>query len=248
MDYHQLVPCRLLPLAVASFVLTACFDSGMVLPPEPPDLGDDDDVAEPTPVDTGLCGFEDNDLAGFGHPGESSWFPPDGGKIAIVQEGWDFSGLDGERDIQFFGQRAVLMRSNDMGDPESVAVIPTNHFRPQNPSFVMEQLSEVDSSGIDLSVHILGEDETVLEERQLEVHTGGYVPALLDEHQPIEGYDYITVDSAMPGEFTRTSIDVSDYTGEVIQLEFRQHTLVELNGFFTLLDNLCDGEPIEETR
>ena len=130
-------------------------------------------------------------------------------------------------------------------EQDSVAVLTTNPFVPQHPVFVMEQLSEVGEEGIALDLWVLDEDGELLEERELPVHTGGYVPALMPFHDPIEAFPEIDTESAQLGEFTRSLVDVEDYADQTIQLQFRQHTRIEGNGFFTLLDNLCDGEPTD---
>ena len=214
------------------------------------DLGDPDfapDLSDMTTVDPASCGFEDNDLADFGHPGEVLYIAPEGGKVAIVEQHANYSALDGEAGVDFHGNYALLIRSNDAGDPGSMGVVRTLPFVPQNPLFVMDQLSEVDGEGIVLRVRVLTSGGELLEEHSLEVLTGGYVPALEEWHEPISGFPEITLDSATPGEFTRQYLDMSTWheAGEEIVLEFLQHTLVENNGFFTLLDNLCDGLPEE---
>ena len=203
------------------------------------------DLSDITTVDPGACGFEDNDLAGFGYPGEVIYVAPEGGKVAIVEEHANYSALAGEDGVDFAGDYSLLIRSNDAGDPGSIAVVRTLPFVPQNPLFIMDQLSEVGSEGIALSLRVLSSDGEFIEERELPVHTGGYVPALEAWHEPIEGFPEISSDSAAPGEFIRDYLDTSEWhqAGAEIVLEFRQHTLAQHNGFFTLLDNLCDGLP-----
>jgi hypothetical protein len=221
--------------------LCACSDNGLVDPSErDPTASEDLD-----PIGVGECGFEDGDLSGFGHPGEVEAFPPEGGKVLIVEEGMDFSWLSGEEILDFpVGSRALLLRSNDAGDLDATAVITTNPFVPQHPVFVMDQLSEVDGTGLVLEVEIIDEG-FVVDRWELPIETGGYVPELLPEHDPIEGFDNINHHSHLDGDFVRTLLDVSEWheDGEEIQIRFRQRTLVPFNGFFTLLDNLCDGEP-----
>ena len=53
------------------------------------------------------------------------------------------------------------------------------------------------------------------------------------------------VGGEQPGEFVRHTLDLTPYfeAGEAIQVRFRQHTIVEGVGFFTLLDNVCNMEP-----
>ncbi len=222
-------------------LVSGCADDVLVVPNEP----DPPPHEELAPIGVGECGFEDGDLAGFGHPGESEVFPEEGGKVLIIEEGMNFSWLSGEELLDFpVGSRALLMRSNDAGDLEAEAVITTNPFVPQHSVFVMDQLSEVDGSGLVLEVEIIDEG-FVVDRWELPIETGGYVPELLPEHDPIEGFDGIDYHSHVDGEFVRTLLDVSEWQedGEEVQIRFRQRTLIPLNGFFTLLDNLCDGEP-----
>ena len=227
----------LLPLLL---IATGCFEDDLAIP----DVAEDE-IEELAPVGVGQCGFEDGDLSGYGLPGEIEAFPDEGGKVLIVEEGMSFSWLYGEEEFDFpVGTRALLMRSNDAGEVESEAVITTNPFVPQHSVFTMDQLSEVDSPGLSLEVEILDEG-FVVDRWELDIETGGYVPELLPEHDPIPGFEHIDHHSHVPGEFVRTLLDVSEWheDGEEIQIRFRQHTLIPSNGFFTVLDNLCDGEP-----
>jgi hypothetical protein len=229
--------------------LAGCIDAAV-------DFSDIYDIEEPetgpdlsgiTTVDPSGCGFEDNDLADFGYPGEVLYIAPEGGKVAIVAEHANYSALAGEAGVDFHGDYALLIRSNDAGDPGTMAVVRTLPFVPQNPLFVMDQLSEVGPLGIALWYRVLTADWEFIEEHALDVLTGGYFPALEEGQEPIEGFPDVTLDSAAPGVFTRQYLDTSPWheAGEEIVLEFRQHTRVPHNGFFTLLDNLCDGIPEE---
>jgi hypothetical protein len=211
----------------------------------PPDASATPDLSGMSTIDPFECGFESADLAPFGYPGEVIYVAPEGGKVAIVEEGANYSALAGEQGVSFHGDYALLIRSNDAGDPDSSAVVRTLPFVPQNPFFVVDQMSEVGEEGVELSVRVLTPDLELLEEWSLPVVTGGYVPALEEGHQPIEGFPQITLDSAEPGIFVRQYLETSPWqeSGEEIVLEFWQHTLVENNGFFTLFDNLCDGLP-----
>lgn len=225
---------------LAALLCVGCFDNTLHLPDVP-----ESDPLQLAPIDPALCGFEDNDMAGFGHPGETELFPDEGGKVLIVEEGMSFSWLYGEEELDFpVGTRAVLMRSNDAGELDSVAVLQTNPFVPQHPVFVMDHLSEVDARGVSISVQVVV-GGVIQREDTVEPDTGGFVPELLPEHDAIDGFDEIDHYSFVAGQFVRELIDVDEWyaAGEEIQLRFRQHTLVESNGFFTLLDNLCDGEP-----
>lgn len=223
----------LLPLAL---LLTGCVGEVTLSPTyEPVNYADGF-------ADLGLCGFEDNDLGAFGFPGETWYEAHGGGRVVIVEEGTDFSALDGEDALEFDGERAVLLRSNDWGDVDSIASIRTVPFRPGEATFVMDQLSEVGPELLSLEVAVLdpasGETFGFVD---VDVETGGFVPQLLPEHELIEGAPQITYDGGRPGQFVRTHIDLTEHwlARREIQLEFRQHTRLQDNGFFTLLDNLC---------
>lgn len=232
-------------LLAGLFLLASCSEATLDLSPLYEPAAGGPGPSDLTLIDPGGCGFEDNDLTDFGHPGEVLYIGPEGGKVAIVEEHANYSALAGEDGVDFHGDFALLIRSNDAGDPETTAVVRTLPFVPNNPLFVVDQLSEVGSEGIALSARVLSEDGEELELWELDVVTGGYVPALEEWHEPIEGFPEITDDSAQAGEFTRQYLDTSPWqeAGEAIVLEFRQHTRVQNNGFFTLFDNLCDGEP-----
>ncbi len=226
-----------LPLLV---VLAACSNSSLFLGEELLDGAE--------PVDPGLCGFEDGDLSGFGLPGETEARPDEGGKVQIVEQGSDWSALEGEEDLPFHGERALLIRSNDLGDVFSVGVITTMPFVPRGPAFVLDQVSEVGGDGIALELRVLdaaGGD--VLEQHEATVDTGGFVPELGLDHEPIEGFPEITRVDGSAGTFVRQTFDLTRYARDNrrIQVQIRQHTRVQDNGFFTVVDNLCDGYPAE---
>ena len=198
-------------------------------------------------LDIDLCGFEQGDLAPFGFPGVSGYETSEEGQVEIVTAGTDFSGLLGEEALPFDGDRAVLLRSA-WGDLGTVAQLRTVPFRPGEATFVMDQLSEVGEGFIDLEVMILdAETGDAFEIVDIPIATGGFVPELPDGGDPIEEVPEITATGGRPGQFIRSTIDLTDYwLGRVeIQIQFRQQTLVQHNGFFTLLDNLCLQSVVE---
>jgi len=232
---------------VALLPLLACVDP---VSPEPPD-GDPPPAEEPPPlmppIETGSCGFEEGDLGGFRHPGEDWVVYDDGAQIGVVEEGAEFSAFYGEQLLNYPGNNALLMRPGNDSPADAVAFVRTNPFRPSGQWFAMDQLSEVGDHGIALSLRFLNQFGDELEVRELEVHTGGFVPQLLEQHGPLPGFEEIDYKSYRPGEFTRTWIDLAPYDSddEPLVLEFQQRTLAEGLGFFTLLDNLCHGDPID---
>jgi len=208
-----------------------------------------DTGSQDTGVDTGdpvrVCGFETGELSGFQHPGVTWAASDDGGIAALFEQGEDFSGLLGEEDIEFFGQYALVIRSNDDGDTDTWGSITTNPFVPQTPSFTIQQISEVDERGVELELQILDVQGELLHAEQLPVESGGHVPGLAEGQEPIEGFPEIQLGSQQAGSFVLTVADLSAWyeAGETIQVRVRQRTLVQGVGFFTLLDDLCNEEP-----
>ena len=207
------------------------------------DATDDDDTTEP--YDYGICGFEEGDLTGFGHPGDDWWVSDEGGIVVVKREGENFSGLLGDEDLEFAGSYAAVLRSDESGDPVTAGHLITEPFVPEVPALIVDQLSEVDERGIYLEWAILDVDGDVIELEPMEVETGGYLPSLAPGQPPLEGFPEITANSGQPGEFVRHVIDLTPYweAEETIQVRFRQHTTLDGVGFFTLLDNVCNLEP-----
>jgi|GEM_PF-3435588 len=189
-----------------------------------------------------ICGFEIRDLTGFGNPGLTFVVSEEGGIAAVVREGDNFSGLVGEESISFYGDFAVIIRSNDRGDPDTWGSVTTNPFVPEASEFIIDQLSEIDVQGIELELQILDASGEIILTQQLPVETGGHVPCLDDGQEPIDGAPQIREGRPHAGSFVRTVVDLSPYyyRGEEIQVRIRQRTLVDGAGFFTLLDNLCN--------
>ena len=204
------------------------------------DTATDDDTDDPSDYEG--CSFETGDLTGFGHPGSDWWVSEEGGMVVIFAEGDDFSGLVGEEDLEFTGDFAALLRSNEQADPDTWGHLVTDAFVPLVPTLIFDQLSEVDDRGIELEVAILDPDGTVLEQQSLPVETGGFVPGLPPGGLPFEDFPEITVGGGQAGEFVRHEIDLTPYwqSQQTIQVRFRQHTTLDGVGFFTLLDNVCN--------
>ncbi len=206
---------------------------------------DPDAGAPPKPLDYTGCSFESGDLTGFGHPGENWSQSAAGGMTVVVEQGADFSALLGEEQIAFTGKWAVLLRSNEQGDPKAYAEIVTDSFIPVADSFIIDQVSEVDGRGLELTLSILDSNGNTIEDLPFTVQTGGHLPGLKPEHEPFEQFPEITTESATPGSFFRKVVDLSTYyqTQQRIQIRIRQNTKISEAGFFTLLDNLCNLDP-----
>jgi hypothetical protein len=218
---------------IAAMSLSGCIAEVNLRGVEPP-------VYERSVVtDAAACGFETGELSGWGHPGEDRYHADEGGYVMTVPEGADFSALRGEEDVELNGQFALLLRSNDAGEVDSVAVLRTGVIQVPGPTLTFVQLSEVGGAGIDLALRVLDEDGGILDEIAIPAVNGGYVPALQPQHQPIEGYPEIGYGEPTVGAMTMQSIDLYAYLGDFVMLELRQHTNVPENGFFTLLDDVC---------
>ena len=125
---------------------------------------------------------------------------------------------------------------------DSVAFIESEPFEIVADELWWSQLSEVHGGGIALAAQLVDADSgTVLLEIDVPVETGGFIPALQDVHEPIDGFPEITWGEPTLGELVHQSADVSAFLGEEVVLRISQHTLIEHNGFFTILDDLCHG-------
>ncbi len=246
----------LLTLEMALWLMTGCSGKGEIIDPQETgtietgltqtlDSGSQDTgtttstTATTTTTVTGhsCLDFEDGTLFGAGYTGSSVtlW---DGAVVSAVEEGSDFSGLNGEEGIDMIGRFSVAIRSSDAGEISSFGIASTPVNWLDSPVFSWWQLSEVPEAGIWLALDIIDIDGYVLGSLELPVVTGGHEAGLLEGQPEIEGLELLN-GPGNPGEFVQQSIDVSEWVGMQVTFVFYQHTLIEGNGFFTLLDNLC---------
>ncbi len=212
------------------------------------DTGATTETEPPRPEARWCLDFEDGTLEGAGY-GEVDFVALfDGALVFNAAEGEDFSALRGEEDVAFRGERALAMRSNDAGEVGSVSIATTPLFAVEEPALFWWQLSEVDERGVYLGLDLISEDGAVLASAVLPPRTGGHVPGLEPGYAPIEGIPEIVVGEGTPGELVAQQIDVSAYLGQTVKLRFYQHTQMPGQGFFTLLDDICHGAPIEEAE
>ena len=230
--------------------LPGCRSDFALLPVAVEDSGAVDAPDEPMPdggeSPEGCLGWEDGSLDPAGYTGRKIELP-DGALVLVVREGTDWSALDGEETLDLRGERALVLRSSHDGRVDSVAVATTPPFAidPDRPGQLSWwQLSEVDDRGIALTADVLAEGDRVLVSLDLPVRTGGFLPALKPRHKPIEGFPEIIEGFGVPGELVRQSLDLAPFAGMQIRLRLFQHTLIERNGFFTVLDDVCQ-EPRE---
>ncbi|HJN75247.1 MAG TPA: hypothetical protein QGF58_15065 [Myxococcota bacterium] len=224
-------------------------DSGVVVDSGDSADSDDDsgDTGDTGPVDTGdfvpttswCLDWEDGTLEGAGYDGQEVQLA-DGALLWNVREGTDFSGLVGEELIDVRESRALVMRSSHAGDVDSVAIATTEPFVIEDDHLWWYQLSEVGAEGIDFYADLLVGGAVLASLDDLAV-TGGYVPALSSEHVPIAGFPDIGYGEPTEGELVWQVTDVQPWLGQEVRLRLYQHTKVEAQGFFTIVDDICLG-------
>lgn len=243
----------LLPL----LALDACVQYGIVVrePSNPAGVDSEEWLADTSAVgdtsDTGVdpnpgalwCErWESGDLGEAGYAG-SYVEMDDGAKVLVATEGDRYSALRGEESLDYHGTHALVLRSNDAGDVDSVAITTSPGFTVEADSIWWWQLSEVDDPGISLVAEVLDPDTyAVLGRLDVPVETGGFIPGLEPDQDPIAGFPQITYGPGVPGELVRQVADLSLWDGQTIRLRFRQHTKVQDQGFFTVLDDICHGD------
>lgn len=223
-------------------------DSG-ALDPIDSALGDSADSApiDSEPLDTGdfvptadwCIDWEDGSLEQAGYS-EGYVELGNGALLWNVMEGTDFSALVGEDLLDFRGARALVMRSSHSGEVASVAIATTEPFLVESPHLWWYHLSEVGDDGVDLYADLMAEG-AVLGSLDDLAQTGGYVPALQDEHIPISGFPDIGYGDPTIGEMVWHVTDVEPWLGQEVRLRLYQHTTAEGQGFFTIIDDICMG-------
>lgn len=200
------------------------------------------DLQEPSEDDALWClTWESGTLADAGYEGREVelW---DGGRVFVVQEGQNFSALNGEEGIDFIDDWALVLRSSHDGDPDSVAIATSPTFVVEEPLLWWWQVSEVDGDGIALYADLMGPPgEGVLASMDIPVETGGNIPGKKLNYPPVEGYPEIHFGPGQPGVLTWQAVDMSDWIGEEVRLRLYQHTKIQINGFFTAFDDICHG-------
>jgi len=210
------------------------------------ETGETEPETEPPRPDALWCyDFEDGELTPAGYGSTDFVELYDGALVFNAAEGDDFSALNGEEDVAFRGARGLGLRSSHDGSVESVAIATTPLFEVIEPALFWWVMSEVDSRGVYLGVDIMTEDGVVLASAELPVDTGGHIPGLEPEHDPIAGFPEITEGEGTPGAFTAQQLDVSPWVGQVVKLRIYQHTQQEDQGFFTLFDDICHGDRLD---
>ncbi|MCB9762588.1 MAG: hypothetical protein H6739_22505 [Alphaproteobacteria bacterium] len=209
------------------------------------ETGETADTGEPwvEPDDAPLwcLDFEDATLADAGYEGDFVELY-DGALVLNVFEGQSFSALRGEESLDWRGVRALALRSSHSGEVSSVSIATTPVFEVAAPELWWWQLSEVDARGLVLYADLLAEDGAQLASVDLPVETGGFIPALEDEHRRLPDFPEIDYGDPTPGRMVQQVIDMRAFEGQRVKLRLYQHTRLSENGFFSAFDDLCLGE------
>ncbi len=192
--------------------------------------------------------FEDGALDDVGYPGASDVTLWDGARVLALGEGQDISALNGEECVGFAGDWGVALRSDDDGDPASVAIVTTPVFTVEASDLFWSVLNEVDERGIYWALDVQDADGLVLASAVLPSSTGGHVPGLNSEQALIPDIPEIGIGLGTPGELVEQAVDLSPWHDESVRLRFYQHTVSPGNGFLTLLDQICAGTPPEHSE
>ena len=213
-----------------------------------PDTGDS---ADPMPADRAswCLSWETGLLTDAGYSGDfvELW---DGALVLVAEEGDSYSALEGEELLDYRDDRALVLRSSHDGDTESTAIATTPLFEVEADAtgeahLWWWQLSGVDGAGIELYADLIDEAGVIVASLDLEVVTGGFVPALQATHTPITGFEYITTESYRQGALVQQATDLSPFVGQRLKLRLYQSTRVPNNGFFTVFDDVCFGSTDE---
>ena len=156
-----------------------------------------------------------------------------GGLGASVGPGMQISSMPGSELIAFPGPFALLVRSNDAGDPASEGILTSRPFVPRGPHLMVRTLSESPSVIATLRVlrptpqPITPAPEDVLLEVPLRNDAPGSGPGARFQEQHVDLSPW--VDLAEPLRSPR------------IQIQVRQHTTEAGAGFFTLIGDVRTG-------
>ena len=204
-----------------------------------PDIGDEPD---PETLEPSWCiDWESGTLEDAGYSGSQVELK-DGAIVLVAEEGQEYSALIGEDQLDYGGSHTLVLRSSHLGDKDSVAILQTEPFDVEHPHLWWSQLSEVRAEGIAIEAQLIDANTAqVMARLDLPVETGGFVPALQDTHAPIEGFPEIDYGSPSLGVMVMQTVDMSAFQGLRVSLRIAQHTRVEDNGFFTLIDDICVG-------
>lgn len=203
------------------------------------------DTVDSAPA-TGWCvGFEDGTLGEVGWPGEEQVNLESGAVLKVLAEGDDWSALEGEEQLDFDGTYALLLRSNPEGEPSSVASATLDPFVVEHAWLGWLQISEVDKTGVWTGAELLDLDGGILARLDIPPRTGGFIPGLRDELDPIEAIPNITLDAPQVGALVPQRVDMSPWLGESVSLRLLQHTALTGNGFFTVYDRICLDAEVE---
>jgi len=174
--------------------------------------------------------FEAGTLTGWTASGEN------GGQAYLVREGSCFS-FNNTQALSLSGSFAADIRSNGLAPADSVGILTSDPFVAGS-SITFNALTEAEEGE---AARFAATDPVTFEARLLD--TSGNV-LFSQVFKPYVVTLYRSAAGPCSGEprdasFSNHSIDTSSFAGQVVKLEFRQHTNVPKRGFFTLVDDVA---------
>ena len=176
--------------------------------------------------------FETGDLTGFTASGINDGF------ARIVREGTCFS-FNNTRGITFSGDFAVIVRS--IRDTTSIGILTSDPFIAVS-TLTFKALSE-NSEGdgaiafpnpVTFELRILDVSDSVLFSQVIQTNI-----ILLDHKIPVACSGDERDDT-----FSNHTINLSPFKGQIVKVQFRQHTNKFSSGFFTLVDDIKSNEVV----
>ena len=176
--------------------------------------------------------FETGDLTGWAGNGVN------GGTATVVRKGTCFS-YNNTQGLTLSGEFALNVRSSPLAPTDSVGLATSEPFVAGS-SVTFNALSEADDgkntpafkSPVTLEVRLLDLSDNVL----LSQVVGTNIATLNNSTESCGG-------EPRDASFSSHPVDTSNFTGQVVKLQFRQHTNVPEWGFFTLVDNVRISPP-----
>ncbi len=161
-----------------------------------------------------------------------------GGTATVVRKATCFS-YNNTQGLTLSGDFALNVRSSPLAPTDSVGVATSDPFV-AGASITFNALSEVDDgkktqyppSPVNFEVRLLDMSDNVLFSQVLPTN----IVTLNNSSESCGG-------EFRDASFSSHSVDISDYSGQLVKLQFRQHTNVPKWGFFTLVDDVRISPP-----
>ena len=176
--------------------------------------------------------FETGTLAGWTASGEN------GGVVQIVREGSCFS-YNNTQGLTLSGSFAANIRSSGLAPVDSVGVLTSDPFTAGS-SIAFNALTEAEEGeaakfaspdSVRFEVRLLDTSDNVL-------FSQVFKPYVVTLYRSSSGE---CSGESRDASFSNHSIDTSSFAGQLVKLQFRQHTNVPKRGFFTLVDDVSVG-------